>query len=451
MNFVPPPKPIRTSSMKMNSPSDPRRVGAVGRMLLVPAMLLATVFGLSAPGVYAADWPQFQGPNRNGISPEGDVARIWPESGPELLWNRPLGAGFGGPAIRDGEVFVLDRELDLRDILRCLDLETGEEKWQSKQDAPGSASYGGSRTTPTVTEKYVYTVGMTGMFYCIDRTTHEAKWTVDLPSAYPPNGEPRWGYAQSPSLYGDLVIVAPQSPNAFVAAFNRETGEPVWTNKDGKGFGYSTPVVAKLAGVDQIVMIGGVKPAVVGISAEDGRTLWQYENWQCRIPIPYPTPLPDDRLFITGEYGAGSAMIRIVKDGAGFKVDELFTTDVCGSQIHQPLLIGDHLYMNSNGNKRADGMLCLTLDGEMKWRTRDVQGAPRFERGGLLSADGLIINFDGKRGTLHLIEPAPDAYREIASASIFKGAQMWSPLAYSRGKLLVRNQEEMKCFQLGRR
>jgi len=419
-------------------------------MTTIRLLHVSLIIVLFAASGFAADWPQFQGPDRNGISQEDDIARIWPEGGPTMLWNRSLGKGFGGAAVRDGEVFVLDRELDLRDVLRCLDLDTGEEKWQCKLQAPGSATYGGSRTTPTVTEKYVYAVGMTGMFYCIDRTTHAAKWTINLPEVYPPFSNPRWGYAQSPSVYEDLVIVAPQSKDAFVAAFNRETGDPVWTNTDGRGFGYSTPRVTTLAGVDQVVMIGGFKPAVVGLSIEDGKTLWQYADWQCRIPIPFPTPLPDDRLFITGEYGAGSAMIRIVKDGAEFSAEELFTTDVCGSQIHQPLFIGDHLYMNSNGNQRGDGMLCLTLEGEMKWRTRDTRGLPRFERGGLLSVDGLIINFDGKRGTLHLIEPTPEAYREIAKAEIFEGAQMWSPLAYSEGKLLVRNQEEMKCFQLGR-
>lgn len=406
---------------------------------------------LIAAPAHPADWPQFQGPDRNGMSTEDNVARIWPESGPEQLWSLPLGVGFGGPAIRDGEVFVLDRELDLRNILRCLDLETGAEKWQCKVPAPGSATYNGSRTVPTVTEKYVYAVGLMGHFYCFDRATHAVKWQIDLSTEYPPFANPKWGYAQSPSIFGDLVIVAPQSRDAFVAAFNRETGAPVWVNKDGRGYGYSTPRIAKLAGVDQVVMVAGIKPAVIGMSAETGETLWRYENWQCRIPIPFPTPLPDDRLFITGEYGAGSAMIRIVKDGGGFALEELFTTDVCGSQIHQPLFIGNHLYMNSNGNNRGDGMLCLTLDGEMKWRTRDTSGLPRFERGGLLSAGGIIINFDGKRGTLHLIEPTPEAYKEIARAEIFEGAQMWSPLAYSRGKLLVRNQKEMKCFQLGRR
>lgn len=418
------------------------------RRIVLPAIFAVGFVSIAA---IAADWPQFQGPARNGISPEGDVARIWPESGPELLWTQPFGPGFGGPAVVDGEVFVLDRELDLRDILRCLDLNTGEEKWQCKVQAPGSASYNGSRTVPTVTDEYVYAVGLTGQFYCFDRASHALKWKIDLPAAYPPSSDPNWGYAQSPSIYGDTVIVAPQSPKAFVAAFDAETGAEVWANTSGNGYGYSTPRVATIAGVDQAVMVAGDAPAVIGIAAETGETLWQYGNWHCRIPIPFPTPLPDDRLFITGEYGAGSAMIRIVKDDDGFAVEELYKTDVCGSQIHQPLFIGDHLYMNSNGNNRADGMLCLTLDGEMKWRSRDADNGPRFERGGLLSVDGMIINFDGKRGTLHLIEPSPDAYKEIARAEIFDGAQMWSPLAFSDGKLLVRNQDAMKCFQLGRR
>jgi outer membrane protein assembly factor BamB len=415
---------------------------------LVLLSLIAILVLGAGPGA-AADWPQYLGPSRNGVSPETNLARTWPEGGPRVVWELPLGAGFGGPAIRDGEVFVLDRELDLNDILRCIDLETGEEKWQYKHHTPGAASYNGSRTAPTVTDKYVFTVGLTGRFYCIDRSTQQPKWIVDLAEEFPPDGETRWGYAQSPSLYKDTVIVAPQSAKAHVAAFNQETGELVWANTDGNGYGYSTPRIGKVAGVDQVLMTGGGNPAIMGIDPNDGKTLWQYAGWQCRIPIPSPTPLPGDRVFITGEYGAGSAMIRIVNNNGTFDVEELYTTNVCGSQIHQPLLIGDYLYMNSNGNQRADGMLCLSLDGEMQWRSRDARNAPRFERGGLIAVDGMIVNFDGRRGTLCLIEPSPDEYREVASAKVFDGSQMWAPLAYSRGKLLVRSQEAMKCFQLG--
>ncbi len=406
---------------------------------------VAVTVGLSV-GV-KADWPQFQGPNRNGVSTETGLARAWPEGGPRVVWTIPLGEGFAGPAIRDGEVYILDRIGGKQDILRCLDLENGEELWAFAYDAPGEVESSGSRNPPTVDEKYVYTVGMLGHFHCIDRQTHKPVWRKNLVRDFG-SGEPTWGVTQSPSLHNGLVVVAPQSRQVTVAAFDRVTGDLVWKSKGLGGEGYVSPVVTTLGGVDQAVMVTAEQGMVAGISMSDGKVLWTYEGWQCEIPIPFPTPLSDDRLFITGEYGAGSAMIQIVRDGDRFNVKELFKTDVCGSQIHQPILYKNHLYMNSNGNSRRDGMLCLTLDGELKWRTREDRDLPNFERGNLLLADNMIISLDGRKGTLHLIDPSPEAYKELARTKLFDGEEMWAPMAISNGKLLVRSQEEMKCLDL---
>ena len=413
------------------------------------ASIVGTLFAAASAG---ADWPQFQGPNRTGISQETGIARAWPEGGPRVLWTTSLAKGFAGPAIRDGEVYLLDRVNDKQDVLRCFDLATGREQWTFAYDAPGEVGSddSGSRMTPTVDESYIYTAGMMGDLYCIDRKTHKPVWHRNIMKDFGIE-ELTWGVVQAPSLYKDLVVVAPQATNATVAAYNRLTGELVWQSE---GFGkesYTTPIITTLAGVDQAVMITGVPEfsdatgQVAGVSMADGSTLWTYDGWQCEIPIPYPTPIPGDRLFITGEYGAGSAMIRIVREGDEFKAQELFKTDACGSQIHQPIFYRDHLYMNSNGRGRRDGMLCLTLDGEVKWKT-DRQ--PHFERGNLLMVDKLIVNFDGRKGTLHLIDPSPKGYNELASAHIFDGNEMWAPMAISDGKLLVRNQEEMKCLDL---
>ncbi len=395
-----------------------------------------------------ADWPQFQGPNRDGTSAEADIAREWPTTGPRTLWSTPLGEGFSGPAVRDGEVYLLDRVEDREDVLRCYDPVTGAERWKFAYNAPGSVSHNGSRATPLVTDTHVYTVGMTGQFYCFDRKTHEPDWHVDLAREFPPAENLDWGYAQSPSIYKDFVIVAPQSREGFVVAFDKTTGKVAWKSEHLGSPGYVSPLVTTLCGVDQVVMINAGANGVTGLHAADGKVLWRYGGWECRIPIPFPTVLPGDRLFITGEYGAGSAMIRLEKAGDRISVREIFTTQECESQIHQPLLVGDHLYMNSNGNNRTDGMACVTLGGELKWKTRDTRGLPRFERGGLLLADGLIVNFDGDRGTLHLIDPSPEAYKEIASAPIFEGQKMWSPMALADGKLVLRSQNELKCLDL---
>ncbi|MFO7973831.1 MAG: PQQ-binding-like beta-propeller repeat protein [Candidatus Hydrogenedentota bacterium] len=407
---------------------------------------LGVLAALLLTGAAGADWWQFQGPNRDGTSPETGLMRSWPEGGPTELWSFPLGEGFAGPAVRDGEVYILDRQENKRDILRCLDLSTGKELWNYAYDAPGTVGHSGSRNPPTIAEKYVYSVGMLGDFYCIDRMTHEPVWHTNILESF---GQrvPRWGVSQSPVLWHDLVIVAPQAEDAFVAAYHQDTGELAWKSPSFGGVGYVSPVVTTLAGVEQAVMVSA-NGKTAGISLEDGSLLWAYEGWQCKIPIPYPTTLPDDRLFITGGYGAGSAMIQIKRDGDAFNVTELFKTDDCGSQIHQALLHEGHLYANSNSNTRSDGMVCMTLEGELKWRTRDSDELPRFERGNLLLADGMIISLDGKTGILHLVDPSPEGYKELASAKIFDGHRMWAPMALTDGRLLLRDQEQIKCLDL---
>ena len=148
-------------------------------------MLLGSVSSVAAVVMVmctapAADWPQFQGVNRDGRSLEKGVSRTWPESGPRVLWSVPLGAGFAGPAIVDGEVYILDRVDDEKDVLRCLDLTTGKELWTYSYDSPGLVGHNGSRGTPTVDASYVYSVGMLGELTCVDRKTHKPVWRKNL-------------------------------------------------------------------------------------------------------------------------------------------------------------------------------------------------------------------------------------------------------------------------------
>lgn len=418
-------------------------------------VVVISVNGL--PKWCVADWPQMGGPDRNNISRETNLARSWPEGGPNVLWSVPLGQGFASPSIKAGKVYLLDRIGTEKDSLRCFSLDTGEELWNYTYDAPGSVSYDGSRTAPTVTEDRLYCVGMLGHFHCIDLSSGKPLWAKNIRADF---GEdvPRWGVTQSPSLYEELVIVAPQAKDAFVAAYHKDTGEIVWKTPKLGGLGYSTPVIHNLCGVDQVVMINAPSDSdsgtgsVNGISIEHGEVLWTYHNWKCKIPIPYATLLPDNRLFITGGYRAGSAMIQIQREGNRFQVRELFRTDQCGSQIQQPLFHNGYLYVNSNSNEREDGLMCLSLDGNIVWKTKDIRSGRfpvTFEKGPLLLADNLIVNLDGKRGTLHLIEPRPEGYKELAQAQILSGKQLWSPMALSGGKLLVRSGSEMKCLWVG--
>lgn len=402
-----------------------------------------------------AEWPQFQGPTRDGRSPETGLLRTWPETGPRELWSVPLGSGYSSAAVARGEVFVLDRENDETDILRCYSLEDGTEKWTHSYAAPGEAARPGSRTPPTVDETHVYSVGMMGNFLCVDRATHKPVWEKNLMTEFGAE-VPQWGYSQAPLLHKNLVIVAPQAADTFAVACDRTTGAVVWKSPGLGKSGYVSPVIVTLAGVEQVVVTsasgrdGDAPGCTAGLSLEDGSVLWKYVGWQCPIPIPHATALGDDKLFLTGGYDAGSAIIQITKSGDEFTANEVkkLPAEVCGSQIQQPILFAGHLYIGNNSNERELGLTCMTLDGEVKWRTSDDDTLPNFERGPFLQADGMLIGLDGKDGTLHLIDPSPEGYKELARAEVLVGRELWAPLALSDGKLLLRSHKLMKCLDL---
>ena len=451
------------------------------KVLLSSVGCLAAAFVLTVCTFATADWPQFQGVNRDGRSLESGIARSWPEEGPNVLWTVPLGPGFASPAIVGSEVYILDRPDNDQDVFRSLNLETGKELWTYSYDSPGKVESNGSRGTPTVDADYVYSIGMLGELTCLDRDTHELVWQKNLLKDFD-GRKSGWGIGQNPVLYKNLLIVAPQGPEAYVVALDRETGDEVWRSEGLGGPGYCSPAVVTLGGVEQVVMIAPPFESedddededeewedeeedeededdedreqppgkVAGLSLEDGSTLWTYDGYACGIPIPYPTQLPDDRLFVTGAYGAGSVMLQITRSNDTFVVKELFrlAEKECGSQIHQPILHENHLYMNNISNEGDLGLTCVTLDGKVLWRTDDTPGLPTFELGNLLFVDGMLIELDGKHGTLHLIEPSPEGYKELSRVKLFSGKQIWAPMALSQGKLLVRNQKEMKCVDL---
>lgn len=417
-----------------------------------------TALTLMTISAVAADWPQFQGPNRDGTSPETGIARDWPDDGPKELWSVRLSPGYGGPAIHSGEVFLLDREKHTTDILRCIDLESGNEQWAFEHESPGSTGHPGSRTPPTVDDEAVYVVGLMGDFYCVDRKSHTLRWHINLVMDYGVK-LPNWGIAQAPLFYENLVIVAPQADDAFLVAFDKKTGKEVWKS-EGLGLpGYASPSIVTLGGVQQVVVLsastkdGDSKSTVAGLALDTGKTLWTYEGWYCKIPIPYPTILPDDRLFITGGYDAGSVMLQVGQQDGAFVAKELFKLDkdVCASQIQQPLYHEGHLYVGSNSNEGMGGLRCFTLDGKLLWSTADEDTLPTIERGNLLLVDGLILGIQGDEGTLHLIEPSPEGYKELAQASVFRGKKIWTPMALSQGKLVLRDQRYLKCLDVAAR
>jgi len=421
-------------------------------------LLLFTIRVLIANAQPNTNWNQYLGSDRNATVSGAGILRSWPADGPAKLWSIPLGPGYGGASIYGDEVFVLDRKAEETDILRCLDLNSGTEKWSFAYEAKGEIPYPGSRATPTVDENYIWIVGPHGHMHCVDKKSHQSVWSYNLLAKY--GGElPRWGFSQSPIVYGDLVIVAPQGEKAGVVAFNKRTGLVAWESRRLSGYRFHvSPTLGNYGGVDQIIMIsscvkndGLVSDEVVAFEAETGKELWSYRGLNSFASISPATVVDSKRLLLTecaynDKYDPVTVMLEITKVGGLFEVKEIFFNTQAGSKMHPPVILDNHIYLNNTANSKMQ-MTCLTMNGVEVW---EKGSAPNFELGGLIMIDGLIINQNGKNGDIHLIEPSPNGYKELSKASLFnsKISQAWAPMAFGKGKLIVRDMEKMVCVEL---
>jgi outer membrane protein assembly factor BamB len=312
----------------------------------------------------------------------------------------------------------------------------------------------GSRTTPTVDGELVYTSGPLGDLYAINTKTQKPVWHKNIWKDFGGGDLPRWALTQNPLVYGKLLIVAPQTSQTSVVAYDKLTGELKWKSPALSGLpGYVSPSIVKVGGEDHLVMVmasvgrgrNAKDGSVNGLDPRSGKVLWTYSNWQCPIPVPQPVDAGDGRLLITGGYSAGTAMIKVHKKaGGGYEVAELYKNPDFGAHTHPPILHNDHFYSHYTINERSDGLVAMTMDGQIKWKT-DQQ--PPFVRGGSILADGLLLASDGNT-KLYLVEPNPTSFKPLASAVVLEKGDNWAPLALVDGKLLIRGQKELKVLQV---
>ena len=436
-----------------------------------PLAVVAAV-GMAA-GSLAADWPQFMGPDRDSTSPETGILRSWPEGGPEVLWTVPLQRGYGGPVVSNGQVYLLDRDDAKGDTLRSFDLSTGEELWSFAYEAPGSVMFPGSRSVPTVDGYHVYSVGHSGDLYAFDRVTRKPLWNKNVWKDFGGDELPIWGITQCPLVYGDLLIVASQAPEAGVVAYDKLSGAVKWKTPSLGYVGYVSPAIVKVDGEDHVVMVTpSTNPfrrsspdenklgTVVGIEPLTGRILWKYDEWNCHITVAPAVDAGENRILVVGGYELGATMIQVEKRSDGsYGATELFTTEEFGDQTKRPILHDGFFYAQYGTNSRRDGLVCMGMDGEIKWKTKR---SPDFNKGSMILADGLILATDGSK-SLYLIEPDPSGFKALASAELLGeegtdsegiarriggSVQNWAPIALSDGKLLIRDHSKLTCVKV---
>lgn len=390
---------------------------ALTLVLLLPAVLLAS------------DWPQFRGPNADGISPEKQINRNWNQNPPKALWKTPVAdKGYAGPAAANGRVFIIDHKDD-QDIVRAIDMKTGKDVWQYSYADAEKANWGFCRATPIVDKTRVYALGRMGLLNCLDVKTGKKLWSRNILTDFK-GKKPGFNYGWSPLLDGNKLILLPGGPNASIVALDKTSGRTIWQGGGTREPGYSTPIVATINGQKQYVALMGT--GLVAVDPNTGVELW---NSQPLKPFGAPIPQP----IVTGNSvflstNGGSALVDMAAEGPKMR----WVNNDVRSHISSPILVNGYIYQDTD----PGDLVCVDVQtGTLKWRQ------PGFEKGPLSMVDGVLLMFDGGNGTLVMVDPVPDAYKELGR---FKplGGQSWNAPIVSNGKLIVRNNTELACFDL---
>jgi outer membrane protein assembly factor BamB len=405
----------------------------------------------------AADWPEFRGPNRDGLSTETGLLQQWPQDGPPKVWTaRNLGLGFGTPSVADGRIYGLGTRGG-KDGIWALKEADGSELWFTPFDNPRPTNQNnGPSGTPTVSGGKVYALSSLGKLACLDATSGKKVWDVDYVGRYGGRVE-KWGYTESPLVDGDKVIGAPGSASATVAAWDKETGKEIWKTAirggAGGGGGYSSPIKATVGDLSMYVVLLGKGGGIVGLHVNTGKLLWQYTGGALGGTAQIPTPIiKGDLVWFSTGYGGGSALLQLIPDGEDRVTVKELKKYRGELQNHHGgmVLVGDHVYFGHGQN--AGQPVCVELKtGEIQW------GPARYPAGGQGSAAVLYADnrlyFRYQNRMLVLIEPSPEELKVVSSfqlpdADQRSAPQSWPHPVIANGKLYIRDQNLLYCYNV---
>ncbi|QOV92536.1 PQQ-like beta-propeller repeat protein [Humisphaera borealis] len=388
------------------------------------------------------DWPRWRGPNFDNVSPDTGLLKEWPKDGPALAWkSTDVGAGFSSISIAGGKIFTMGEAGDSSFVV-ALDM-TGKKLWSTKVGKTGGGGgYPGPRCTPTVDGEHLYAVGQYGDLVCLQAATGAELWRKNLNKDFGGKMMSGWGNSESPLVDGDRLIVTPGGKKGTVAALNKLTGETIWQSDDWTDdAAYTGVIIGTIAGKKQYVQFTAA--SVAGLNPETGDVLWKAERKGQTAVIPTPV-VHNDHVFVTSGYGVGCDLFKVTADGATFKVEKVYSNKNMVNHHGGVILQDGKIYGYSDGK----GWSCIDLlTGETVWKTKEELG-----KGAISYADGMFyLRDEGKsKGTIALIEASKEGYKEHGRFAPPKlsGKEQWPHLVIAGGKLYVRDQETLYCYDV---
>jgi outer membrane protein assembly factor BamB len=399
-------------------------------------------------------WPGFRGPDRTGfpITPawpqptQVSLARSWEPPGPRELWGLDVGEGYAGAAVANGRVYLVDYDREKKqDAVRCLSLADGKELWRFAYSVAVKRNHGMSRTVPAVTDNYLVAMGPKCHVACLDPISGELRWGMDLVRQFGTTVPP-WYAGQCPLIDAGVVILAPGGKDALLIAVDPAKGKVLWQTPNLKGWKMTHSSVVPMEFGGERMYVYCASHGVVGVSAKNGRLLWETSDWKISIAtVPSPVILENGRIFLSGGYNAGSLMLQLKAEDGRVQAKTEFKLDpeMFGATQQTPIYYKQHIY-----GIRPDGQfVCLGADGKVVWSS----GPGRvFGLGSFMIADGLIYVLNDS-GTLTILEASPDKCSVLAEAQVLKGRESWAPMALAGSRLIARDLTRMVCLEMGGR
>lgn len=407
-------------------------------LALCVAVLLPSVplVGQSAP---AADWPQWRGPNRDGISTETGLLQEWPSGGPKTVWQATgLGNGYGSIAVRGDRIFVQGLR-GRQTMVHSLDRATGKYIWSKNLGTGGDNDRGpGPRGTPTLDGERMYVLTETGILACLLAADGTSVWQRNILREFA-GSNISWLISESPLIDGDKIVVTPGGRGAGMVALDKMTGRTIWTSKElSDEAGYASAIAVDVGGVRAYTTF--MAGSAVGVRASDGKLLWSYRpaaNRTANIATPVAQ---GNQVFYTSDYGTGAGLVTLTPVNGELRATEAYFTRDMQNHHGGVVLVGGTIY-------GFNSAILAALDfasGKLHWRHRSVG------KGSVTYADNRLYMLS-EDNVVGLAEVTPAGYRETGRFTIAdQGWPSWAHPVVAGGRMFIRNQGTLTAYNVAR-